>query len=298
MSDAQQATDSVQQSQEAPEGPVILPPYKFDPEPEDEAAPEEAAEVEAAAEDEAEGEEQPERDEKGRFRKVKPAQPRFDELTRKNGELEREMQFWKSQAEANRARQEAAAEQEPSEADFEGDYPEYVRALSRFEARREAAAIVRETREAEAAAKQGQERNSAWNAAAEKARASYQDYDAVTSASDIQLTPHLQELLLSSDVGPHLSYQIAMQPEIAERLNRLPPLIAAKEIARMEDRIEKQPDAPPTPAPSATARKTNAPRPVTPISAQRTTTPNPQNMSAEEYVAYREAQNPVWKRFR
>ena len=301
MSDAQQASETDQQSQGEPEGPVLLPPY-VPPVTTDEAeaAPETAPEPETTddADEDTEQSDQ-ERDEKGRFRKPKPVQPRIDELTRKVGEAEREAAFWKAQAEAQQQqREQAETQQEPQEADFGDDFAGYLRALTRYEARATAVEIVREQRAQEAANTQAKARETAWNAATAVAKAQHSDYDAVMQTADsVQLAPHLQELLLSSDVGPSLSYQIALQPDIADRLNRLPPMIAAKEIARMEDKLAK-PAVSETPAPNAPARTTNAPRPGTPISAQRTTAPNPQQMSTEEYVAWREAQNPTWKRFR
>jgi len=53
-----------------------------------------------------------------------------------------------------------------------------------------------------------------------------------------QLGAEVVQLINESDIGPHLVYEIAKNPDLAYKLNSLSPLSAAKEIARLETRIE------------------------------------------------------------
>lgn len=297
MSDAQAASDSVQPEAQ-PEEPVLLPSFEF---PEGEAAAIEPVTDEVAdetkadeAEDAQDDETARERDENGRFRKIKPAQPRFDELTRKVGEAQREAEFWKARANAREQSEQAQADAEPQESDFPDDYAGYLRAITRHDARQIARETVQESRAQAEAQSRAEAEAGAWEKGVTAAKAKHADYaEVMASADSVQLATHLKDLLLSSDSGPMLAYEIATDPAIAERLNRLPPMLAAKEFARLEDRITKPIDV--TPAPNQAARKTAAPRPATPIPAQRITTPDLDSMSVEEMAGWMKDKKPQWK---
>lgn len=49
----------------------------------------------------------------------------------------------------------------------------------------------------------------------------------------------VRELVTESDVGPELAYHLAKHPAVASKVNSLPPLQAAKEIARLEDSLSR-----------------------------------------------------------
>lgn len=285
MSDAQ-ADSTVDPPATEGEQPVLLPDLKL-PAPVVAEAPatEPAAEdVEATDEQQA----QRERDAKGKF--IKPVQPRIDELTREREDAKREAAYWRQRAEMVQQQHEAAqaapeAPQEPTLEQFP-DYPTYVRALAQFEARQAAADVMREFQSDEREQTAAQQRQTAWEQRSEAARGVLPDFDAVVTNSRVQVAKHVGELLLESDVGPQLSYQMATDPTIADRLNRLSPMQAAKEIARMEDRLAGT--SPPPSNPAVPVRRTSAAAPpATPMNSGRNSPIDLEKASMEEYIVHR-----------
>lgn len=84
-------------------------------------------------------------------------------------------------------------------------------------------------------------------------------------AEGIRLSVAVDELIVSSEHGPALLYQLAKNPKELARINALGPLAAAREIGRMEAKLggkEAAEEAKPKPEAKKT---TQAPKPVTPI---------------------------------
>ena len=228
------------------------------------------------------------RDSQGRYRN--PVQPRIDELTRKARENEREAAYWRAQALANQAPAPAAAKK-PEAAEF-ADYGEFVEALADWKAEQKVNAAL-DQREAKSAEKQTVERRAAtWEGRQTEARKQFADYDAVLSASDVPIAPHVGEALLESEFGPQLARHLALNPAIADKLNAMAPMNAAREIGRLEASMEPQTAA----APQQTARLTNAPPPAKTIASAPTTVPDLSKMSMDDYVKHRKAQGASWAR--
>lgn len=97
----------------------------------------------------------------------------------------------------------------------------------------------------------------------ENAREKYADYDQVTRNRDLSITPTMAEVIQASDIGPEVAYHLGQNPKEAERISRLPPLLQAKEIGRIEDKLSS--------APPVVKKTTSAPDPIRPIAASRTT---------------------------
>ena len=71
-----------------------------------------------------------------------------------------------------------------------------------------------------------------------EARTKIPDYDEVMKrASSIETRPHLDHLVIESDKGPLLKHYLAQRPDAVDRLNRMSPVAAAKEIGRLEARL-------------------------------------------------------------
>lgn len=88
------------------------------------------------------------------------------------------------------------------------------------------------------------------------------DYDEVLSdVDDIPLSAAIREIVLSSENGPELAYELAKNREECARICKLPPLAAAREMGKIESRL----------ASSASEIKaepkkiTNAPKPLEPV---------------------------------
>lgn len=98
-------------------------------------------------------------------------------------------------------------------------------------------------------------------------------------ASEVSLT--LKEVILNSENGPELMYQLAKNRKEFERINALTPLAAAREIGKFESKFAK-----PSAATDET-KTTRAPAPVNPISGKGTvSTKDPNKMEFDEYKAW------------
>jgi hypothetical protein len=187
-------------------------------------------------------------------KKKQTAQERFDELTWKRREAERQAEYWRKKAqEAERNAPEAsatAARGLPKEEDFE-NYGEFVKAVIAHEFR------VRQEKEAAERAREAEvEAVAAFNRKADRLREKFEDYDEVVRRP--VFTTAMQQILWKSDNGPQLAYYLG-RPEnekIALRIGNMGDAMAAYEIGRLEQQLIV----------AAKARKTtSAPPPVKPI---------------------------------
>lgn len=246
-----------------------------------------------------------ERDEQGRFRNS--AQDRINELTRQNGEREREANYWKNLATAKAPAPPPEAPKAPDIKDF-ADYNAYVDAVSTFKAEQIVEARL---------AKRDQE--STAKTAADKAVATYQsreaavkaaipDYDAVLSASNAPLEQHVGQALFESEHGPAIAYHLAKNPQLLDQLNKMSVRQADREIGRLEVLLAPAPAAadpnasapPPSPAaaPAApTARTTSAPPPAKTVANTGANAPvDLAKLPMADYVKARKAQGAKWAR--
>lgn len=236
---------------------------------------------------ETEGNEQP-RDEQGKFKPK--VQQRIDEITRARHEAEREAAYWRQRATggANEQAQSSANEPppKPTVEQFQ-DYADYVEALTDWKAGQKvnealSARDAEKAKEAEGRVKQSKAQ--IWEERQAATRAATPDYDEVVGLSEIQVAAHVAEALIDSDVGPALAYQLAKNPELAERINALPPLAAAREIGRLEASLSK-------PAVAAPENKVSkAPPPISPVGARSTPVSDPEKMSTDEWLKWRQGQ--------
>jgi hypothetical protein len=91
----------------------------------------------------------------------------------------------------------------------------------------------------------------------------------------------VQEVILGSDNGPELMYQLAKNRKEFERINALPPISAARELGKFEAKFSKPSE---TETPTKT---TKAPKPATPIASKSSASAkSPDDMSFEEYKAW------------
>lgn len=187
-------------------------------------------------------------------------QKRIDELTRKAHEAEREAAFWREQAAKSQAPSTDATK--PARDDFATD-DDYFEALADWKAEQKVGEF-RKQQQAEALNKAEQTQTATrFELYQERVAASLEaipDYAEVVGASDVPAAPHVLESILDSDSGPQLAYHLAKNPELAEQLNAMTPVQAAREIGRLEAQLA-HPKTETTPP----KRTTNAPAPITPV---------------------------------
>ena len=124
------------------------------------------------------------------------------------------------------------------------------------------------------------------------ARKDIEDYDdAIAEAADIPVQSSVADAILSSDVGPHLRYYLATHPDEAEALNNMSAGAAARQIGRIEAKVESEIAVKKTAAPK---KVSGAPSPVKPVKAGGDGTPaidvNDPKLPIDEFMKQRRLQ--------
>jgi len=129
----------------------------------------------------------------------------------------------------------------PKEADFNGDYLAYERALTAYES---ASLIVKRDvkRQLEAQkSRQTEARNEAFEDHLDRvaeAKRAIPDYEKVLKAAgQVETRQHVEELIIESDKSHLLLYHLAQNPGKVAQLNEMSPVAAARELGRIESRL-------------------------------------------------------------
>lgn len=93
----------------------------------------------------------------------------------------------------------------------------------------------------------------------EQAREKYEDFEQVAYNPNLRITNVMAETIQASDIGPDLAYYLGSNPKEAERISRMSPLLQAKEIGKIEAKLN---DDPPV------RKTTSAPAPIKPVTAR------------------------------
>lgn len=137
-------------------------------------------------------------------------------------------------------------------------YEDYVEALADWK-------VEQRMQQREAASKQETLQES-YNRQIAEAQKAYSDFDEAIAEYDFHLMPrHAQEALLHSDMGAHIAYHIANNPEIGDAISRLSPVQAALKIGELGLQLRSQ-----TPRAKAAPKFTKAPPPISPLKGTAT----------------------------
>lgn len=128
----------------------------------------------------------------------------------------------------------------------------------------------------------------------EAAREKYDDFEQVALNPKLPITTLMAQTIQASEVGPDVAYYLGSNPKEAERISRLPAYLQAKEIGRIEAKVQSSPPAKKTSA---------APTPITPVTARSasttydTTDPRSvKNMTTSQWIeADRQRQMRQWE---
>jgi hypothetical protein len=99
----------------------------------------------------------------------------------------------------------------------------------------------------------------------EEVRAKYNDFEQVAYNPNLPITTVMAQSIQASDNGPEVAYHLGANPKEAERISRLSPILQAKEIGRIEAQLAANPPV---------KKTSNAPSPISPVSARTTGTPS------------------------
>lgn len=231
-------------------------------------------------------------------------QRRIDKLNAAKADAQREADYWKGVAlKAQKGgvddsskndkveTPKAASDGKPNPDSFD-THAEYVEALTdwkteqKLKEREEKAHQAKLQTEQERLIKAHSDRVTAF--AADK-----EDWDEVLeSVEDVRMSPTVQELLISSENGPELMYELAKNRAELERICKLAPLAAARELGKIETRIGAK-ASPEEKKTEATKKLTKAPKPIEPVGGTKGTVAKSiydPNLSQAEYERIRREQ--------
>jgi|GEM_PF-1685119 len=203
-------------------------------------------------------------------------QKRIDKLTKKAADERREKEFWRTEAlkaqsqkteskpESVKPSPQVNAEGVPQPDDFE-NHSDYVRAVAKWEVRQEMATEKQQSRENSLKDEIHQKRLS-FAEQAKKVAEAESDYDDVMDGIEgVMIPPAVQSVLLESDDGAKLAYELAKDPKEFERICSLAPLAAARAIGKIEARLSKDSDEK---TETKEIKTTKAPKPLTPLGSK------------------------------
>lgn len=224
-----------------------------------------SGESEAAESDDTQAKDQPETD---KPRKKNGFQKRIDKLNARVTASEQEKEYWKREAMkvATAPKPEAKVDQTSAAApgkphiDSYDSHAEYVEALTDWKTEQK----LNERDQKQAKSQLETEQTNALKthtSRVESFKGEHDDFDEMMeNLADVPNSPALQSIIVSSDNGPALLYELAKNPEEAKRIAMLSPLAAAREMGRIEARLS---------APAKTTKEaskiTKAPRPMEPV---------------------------------
>ena len=98
----------------------------------------------------------------------------------------------------------------------------------------------------------------------EEARGKYDDFDQVAYNPNLRITTAMAQTIQASDSGPDVAYYLGTNPKEADRISRLPPLVQAKEIGKIEAKLASDPPV---------KKISSAPAPIAPVTARSVGSP-------------------------
>ena len=116
----------------------------------------------------------------------------------------------------------------------------------------------------------------------EEARIKYDDFETVAYNKNLKITNEMVATIMESESGPEIVYWLGSNPKEAERISKLSPLQQAREIGKIESKLETNPPV---------KKTSSAPDPINPVKAKSrapvfdTTDPrSTETMTATEWI--------------
>lgn len=194
---------------------------------------------------------------------------------------ELEADFWRNQAQKQQQPPpQARSDGRPREEDFQGKpYSEYVEKLAEWKAEKlfetKLAAREQETKTQTAqrqAAEQAQKVKEKLSAGADE----YPDFEEVALADHVPITQAMAHAIAESDVPARVAYYLGSHLDEAKRISQLPPTQQIRAIAKIESTLS---EPPPT---------SKAPPPIRPSSPKASGEIDPDKLSGEEWLKWRQ----------
>jgi hypothetical protein len=118
----------------------------------------------------------------------------------------------------------------------------------------------------------------------EEARAKYDDFEQVAYNPSVPITQVMAQTIQASETGPDIAYYLGANVKEADRISKLPAMLQAKEIGRLEAKLANEP---------VVKKTTSAPAPITPVTAKGSGSPaydttdprSTKTMSTSDWIA-------------
>lgn len=226
---------------------------------------------------------------KGGFEKrIERFQKQIAEREQRIAALEAQINGKSQQEKPEEKAKASGAGEEPNPNDFDTN-AEYIKALTKWELKLEKEAAKAEADKASAAEKT-RKLQSDYTSKLEEFKKTAPDFDEVVSDfseqyGEFNASPVIIEALMSSDLGPHIFYEVIKNPSEYERLSKMSEINVIRELGKIEARLSK----------SSVEEKTQittskAPAPVKPIaSGVSKTRKSLEDMSVDEFLEVRNA---------
>lgn len=214
----------------------------------------------------------------------KGVQKRIDRLTQEKYRLRAELDFLRGQQpqQAQPAQQAQQTSQAPKLEQY-NSIEEYLDALADHKASQKFDHLAKEREAKESQTRQQQEAaklHESYTKQTEQARQAYGDFDDVVQDPDLPISQAMAEAIMRSTNGADVAYYLGKNPDQAARIASLDPFSAAVEIGRIAATVVR-------PQPRKTS---NAPPPIQPVGARATPVTDPDKMSADEWIKWRNGQ--------
>lgn len=225
---------------------------------------------------------------KGGFKK------RIDKLNAKLTDKDREIEHWKKEALRNLKEEKSKPEvQAKTEAistkpdpDKFDSHEDYIDALTDWKVEKKLSDKEQKSKQ-ETQVSEFQAKVSSHQEKVNAFREKTEDFDEVLeSVDDIELSLAVQDLILDSENGAELVYELAKNRDEFAKICKMSPMAAARELGKFESKLAKAASAE-----TKTTPTTKAPPPIKTISSGKAVAAkDPHNMSYEEYKSWRAKQ--------
>lgn len=241
-----------------------------------------------------------EKEESGELKPKKKAsggfKRRIDKLNSKLSASEQEKEYWRAQALKNNSEpvKESTPEKpdlatRPKADDFDS-HDQYIDALTDWKVEKKLSA--RDVQQRETAVKSEFEKQvNTHLERVEKFAKNHSDFhELMEDVDDVPMSLTVREVILGSEDGPKLMYELAKNKEEYKRICNLPAIAAARELGKFEAKVISSSDSPKE---SKELKTTKAPKPISPVGSKSSNGSNksPDEMSYQEYKTWRAA-NP------
>lgn len=216
--------------------------------------------------------------------KTDSVQKRIDELTRKRREAERNSEYWRDQAMKKEPVKSVETVEEPLKSlqDFdydEGKYQQHLFDKARHGAVDEARRVLGEEQKKQTSNRKASD----FRGREAEFSKSVDDYQDVARSRDLPISQVMADVVTEMESGPEVLYYLGKNPNLADEISQLSPLSTARELGRIEAKLQLQEKK------GETVSK--APKPTPKIAASDPAiTKNIDDMSQVEFNAMRRKQ--------